>query len=415
MANRSESTNDGKEGRGNVCIVSRATYRSGGRRQAEALVGDGFDVHVVCLRDRGEAARERVDGVEVHRLSPARAGTGRRWLVLCLFDQALFFLLAFVKLSYLDVKLRFLAVQVDAPPDCLIFTALMPKLAGAKLVLYLKAPTPEVVGSLVGGGYGRIMMVLLGGAARLSVWFADWVVTTTREVRDHLGRRGMDVNDISVVVGVADDRIYRLDRFDYMTDWITRARRQERRAGRFRIVCQGAIEEREGVDVLIKALARLEDDIPGIDVCFIGRGDYRRTAEQLAKELKVERRVSFVEAPSFEARIESILTSDVAVIPTRKTPLSTLVHPDSLYQYVALKRPVVASRLDSVAAYFPDGSIVYFDPGDDADLADKLRWVFAHPETVEGQVERCSRVYETYRWEREELKYLGVYRSLLST
>jgi glycosyltransferase involved in cell wall biosynthesis len=111
--------------------------------------------------------------------------------------------------------------------------------------------------------------------------------------------------------------------------------------------------------------------------------------------------------------IEEILAADVTVVPIKKNPYSVLVHTNKMYEYVSLQRPCVASRLDSVAAYFPDDSLIYFEPGNEEDLARKLRYVFAHPEEMGARIEHASEIYETYRWEREKKKFLGVYHSLL--
>jgi glycosyltransferase involved in cell wall biosynthesis len=137
-------------------------------------------------------------------------------------------------------------------------------------------------------------------------------------------------------------------------------------------------------------------------------------AKSLASDLKAEGNATFLGDVSFDVIIEEILTADVAVVPAKKSPFTVLVHPKSLYHYLAMQRPVVASRLDSMAAYFPEDAIVYFEPGDDLDLAEKLKFVFAHPEEMAARIEHCSQVYETYRWAREKRKYLGAYHSLLS-
>jgi glycosyltransferase involved in cell wall biosynthesis len=117
---------------------------------------------------------------------------------------------------------------------------------------------------------------------------------------------------------------------------------------------------------------------------------------------------------SFETLIEEILSADVTVVPVKRNPHSVLVHPAEMYEYIALQKPVVISRLDSVAAYFSEDSLVFFEPDNADDLAEKLRFVFAHPEEMNTRIERAAEIYETYRWDREKKKYLGVFRSLLS-
>jgi glycosyltransferase involved in cell wall biosynthesis len=399
-----------------VCMLKHGFYPSGLNRQAEALVEDGFRVHVICLRGGGEPKHEISGGVEIHRLQVgrleplSRRGSIGRYL----FDYNAFFLLASLKLMSLDIKHGFRAVQVNTLPDYLVFTALIPKLAGAKVVLHMQEPMPELFNTLFDGWYRRPFVGAIELIEKYSLKFADRVVTVTREMRDNLGRRGADVNKVAVIVNVPDERIFRVDRYGHLAEKIANIKKEERRAGKFRVVYHGAIEERDGIDVMIRAAAALKSEIPGIEFIFMGDGDYLPGAKSLASDLKAEGNATFLGDVSFDVIIEEILTADVAVVPAKKSPFTVLVHPKSLYHYLAMQRPVVASRLDSMAAYFPEDAIVYFEPGDDLDLAEKLKFVFAHPEEMAARIEHCSQVYETYRWAREKRKYLGAYHSLLS-
>lgn len=410
---------DGYRDHGNVCILALGFYPFDLRvkRRAEALAEDGFSVHVICLRDDGEANHEIVEGVQVHRLPLRRRSPeyrrGRIWSYL--FDYNAFFVLAALKLMTLDIKNGFRAIQVNSPPDYLVAAALIPKLAGAKIVLDMRDPMPELFDTLFDGWYRRPFVDALELIEKLALKFADRALTVTRETRDNCGGRGADVNEIAVVVNVPDDRLYRPDRYGHLTEKIDRIKKEERRAGKFRVVCRSQGGSSRGVDLVVRAAARLKDDIPGVEFRCIGAGDCAPAPEALASSLKVQDRVTFLGSIPFENEIEEILTADAAVVPVKKNPYSVLVHPPEMYEYLALQKTVVTSRLDSIAAYFPEDSMVFFEPGSDTDLADKLRYVFTYPEDMAARVERCSQIYETYRWEREKRKYLGVYHSLLSS
>jgi glycosyltransferase involved in cell wall biosynthesis len=409
------TTNDGDSD--SVCILVHGFYPSALNRQAEALVEDGCRVHVICLRGPGEPKHEVSRGVEIHRLQVGRRAPLRRSgsIGRYLFDYGAFFVLASFKLMSLDIKHGFRVVEVNTPPDGLVFAALIPKLAGAKVLLQIREPMPELFAALFDGWYRRPLAAAIQLMERLSLKFADGVVTATREIRDILGGRGADVNRITVIVNVADERIFRVDRYHHLAEKIANIKREERRASKFRVVYSGAIEERDGVDVLIRGIAALKDEIPGVECAFMGSGEYLSGAKALAGDLKADDNAAFLGEVSFDVMIEEILTADVAVVPARKSSFTVLVHPSCLYPYLALQKPVVASRLDSMKGYFPDDTILYFEPDSDADLAEKLKFVFAHPEEMTARVERSSQVYETYRWTREKRKYLGLYRSLLST
>jgi glycosyltransferase involved in cell wall biosynthesis len=398
--------------RGHVCIVRHSFYpfELNVKREAEALLEDGYHVHVVCLRDEGEAPHEVVEGVEVHRLPVGhRRGKIARYLV----EYNAFFVLAALRLMALDLKHRFRAIQVNTMPDYLVFATLFPKLAGAKVVLHMHEPMPELFGTMFDRWYGGLFIGAIKLAEKLSLRYADRVLTVTREMRDSFGKRGADVNKITVIVNVPDDRFFSLDRYQRLVDKISTTKKEERRQGKFRVLCHGAIEERYGIDLIVRAIARLKDDIPGIEFRFMGKGDYLERVQELAAEVKAADHVNFLGFVPFETMVEEILAADVTVVPIKKNPYSVLVHTNKMYEYVALQRPVVASRLDSVAAYFPDDSLVFFEPGNDENLAEQLRYVFAHPEEMDARIENASQIYETYRWEREKKKYLAVYHSLI--
>ena len=106
---------------------------------------------------------------------------------------------------------------------------------------------------------------------------------------------------------------------------------------------------------------------------------------------------------------EEILLADVCVVAVKKNPYSVLVHTNKMYEYIALGRPVIASRLDSVAAYFSEEALTFFEAGNDDDLAQKLRWAAERPEELARRVSAAAAVYTRHRWDRERRLYLGVH------
>lgn len=67
-----------------VCVIRQHLFPldTRVRREVAALEGAGHEVDVICLRGEGEAARERVGNVRVHRLSLSSRRGGRLRYVL---------------------------------------------------------------------------------------------------------------------------------------------------------------------------------------------------------------------------------------------------------------------------------------------------------------------------------------------
>ena len=395
-----------------ICIVRHSFYpwELNVKREAEALLQDGFAVHVICLRDERELAWEEVNGVTVHRIP---VGHRRGKILRYLFEYNAFFLLASVKLCVLHARHRFRAIQVNTMPNYLVFTALLPKLFGARVVLHMHEPVPELFTTMFQRWYRGLFVALIRFSEKVSIAFADHVLTVTREMRDNLGARGVDVNKITVIVNVPDDQVFSLDRYAQHKARVMESRREERRQGVYRVLTHGAVEERYGQDVIVRAVARLREEIPGIQFRFMGKGSYVADVLALARDLGAADCVHYLGWVEFETMIEEILAADVTVVSQKSSPYSNLVHTNKMYEYVALQRPVVASRLRSTLQYFGEDSLVFYDPESDEDLARALRYVFAHPEEIEDRVGAATGIYKTYRWGRERRKYLGVYHSLL--
>ena len=401
-----------KSGKGTVCIVRHSSYPAelNVRREAEALSNDGYQVHVICLREEAQPPRETIGGIQVRRL-PVRHRRGK--ISRYLFEYNAFFLLASFELLRLHLRCRLRAIQVNTMPDYLVFAALIPRLLGAKVVLHLHEPMPELFATMFPQRRYAWLRTLIRWSERLSLAFADRVLTVTNEMRENVSRRGADASKITVIVNVPDDDLIRLPRLVPTKGMAAATDLAGDRQGAFRLLCHGSIEERYGFDLVVRAIARLTADIPGIEFRFMGKGDHLSAVLALAMDLNVESRVTYLGFVPFETMIAEILAADVTIVPMRRNAYSVLVHTNKMFEYLALERPIVASRLDSVAAYFPDDAIAYFKPDDDADLAGRLREVFTDREAATKRVRTATAIYEGYRWTAERRKYLGVYDTLL--
>lgn len=129
--------------------------------------------------------------------------------------------------------------------------------------------------------------------------------------------------------------------------------------------------EKKGQDVLLQAMAVLYPKYPQLRCTFAGDADteHQRAFAGLKKSVRdfgLEECVTFLgnveDVPSFLA------TLDLFVLPSRFEGFGI-----SLVEAMAMGIPCVASRLDGPAEVLNDGQYgVMFEPGNSADLADKL-------------------------------------------
>jgi len=393
-----------------VAIVRHSFYPSelNVKREAEALRDAGYDVDVICLRGQGEAGREDVEGIHVHRLP---VGHKRGKILRYLWEYNAFFVLAAAKLGALHSRSRFAAVQVNTMPDYLVFVALYPKLTGARVVLHLHEPVPELFGTMFPSRwYTRPFLWTLARVEQASIRFADRAITVTDQMRDNFVRRGADPRKIAVVVNVPDDRYFRIERYEHLRAKVDGIKQEESARGVFRVLTHGSIEERYGFDTIVRAVALAKEEVPGIQFRFMGSGDHLEQVLALAKELGIGDRVHYLGFVPFEQMVEEILLADVCVVAQERNPYSVLVHTNKMFEYMALQRPVIMSRLDAVAAYMTGDSALYFDSGNHQELAARLIEVARDPRAAQVRVERANDLYREHRWENEKRQYLDRYR-----
>ena len=145
------------------------------RRETEALVKAGMEADVICLRrDNSEPAFEVVNGVNIHRVSLSRRRHGQFNYVL---RYGFFFLCAFWRLTVWSLRRKFTLAHVHNMPDFLVFTALVPRLRGAKVILDMHDPMPELFQSIYGLAKETFGVRLLRRIEKESFAFADLVLT----------------------------------------------------------------------------------------------------------------------------------------------------------------------------------------------------------------------------------------------
>jgi len=369
------------------------------RKQAEALQESSLDVGVICLRGVDERAEDVIDGVSVRRIR-VRSAAGFVWLVA-------------IRLFAEHLRHRIRLVQVTNPPNALVFSALPLRMLGASMILDMPCPAPEQFATTHPKWYHIPLVRLSRFVEMLSLKMADRVLVENREFREHLGARGGDINEITVVMpALSEDRIL----VDYQrdaVDEIAQVRKDGRHKGDFTIVSHLDIDDQSGVDLVIEAIALLKERIPGLTYRVFGNGDAIDDVIEMAEGLKIRDRILIRSDANRDDIVKEILFADAAIIPVRATEYSMLLHPETIVDYITLGKPIVITRLRALESYFPDDSLYYFRPNDSQDLADTIYSVFAHPQDVNQHVARTRDVYDPNRWERESKKFVGVYRQLL--
>lgn len=390
------------DGARRICVVRQYYYPHDirVRREVESLLDAGHSVDVVCLRRPGEPAREQHDRLAIWRLPMAHARGGVATYVV---RYAMFLVLASVVVASLHVRRRYALVQVHSLPDTLVLVGAVPRLLGARVLLDLHEVMPEFFATKFARGLAHPLVRLVVRAEQLSIRVADHAMTCTDQMREAFVERGAPADKITVVLNSADERVFDVQRFPPAPD-----------PSSFTLVCHGTIEERYGLDTVVRAVAMLRDDLPDVRLRIYGEGSFREALVRLVSDLGVADRVWVSDGlVPLDELLDALSHASAGVVAMKQDAFRDLTHCNKMYELMALRVPVVTSRTRSVAAYFSPDEVEYFTPGDPADLARALRALHADPRRRARLVDAAAAALDTYGWPRQEQTYREVVDHLL--
>ena len=373
------------------------------RREAEAVLASGREVDVFALRREGLPDTGTVAGVRVHRLDVQRhqgAGIGTY-----LLEYAEFLLRAGAALTRAHRRRRYALVQVHTIPDALVFAALPLRLVGVPVIIDLHEAMPEFFRMRFPRATNPLVHAALVAQERLSIWMANEAITVNDALARRLVEAGVPARKVHVVLNAPI-----LARFDpsvhgaraFMAD------------GTLRLVYAGALSSVYEVDVVIDALARLCRVRPQLPVTLdlYGRDFAEIPLRDRAAEAGLADRVTFHGRIPLEDVPAAIALADVGLAPTRRTEFTDFSLSTKIFEYAAMGKPVIASRLPMVEATFPAGTIATYEAGDADDLVRALLRLVDEPEARAASIARTADVVAALSWERLQAGYLRLVETL---
>lgn len=376
------------------------------RRAAEALVREGATVEVICLKDTdAEPVRDSFQGVEITRvpLKRRRGGT-----LTYLLQYGSFILSAGAILTSRSFRRRYDLVHVHNMPDFLVFSALIPKLLGSRILLDLHDPMPELMMAIFGLPEKSFAVRVLKLLERWSLRFADSVLTVNEAFRKLFSARSCPTAKISVVMNAPDESIF-------LYRAATRETLIERSASRpFVVMYHGSLVARHGLDLAVTAITKIRESIPQAELRIYGRSTpFLENVLKEAQSAGLGEVVRYFGPKKLEEIREAIGECDLGIIPNRRSVFTELNMPTRIFEYLSQGKPAIAPRTPGIMDYFNSDELMLFELGDAADLAAKIQDAFAHPEKTADVVERGQAVYRAHVWTQERERLIRVVSGLL--
>lgn len=380
-----------------VCIIRQKWYpmQRNLRRNAETLLKEGYEVDVICVGYKDQKKHEVVDGINVHRVYYSYHRNNIFWYLL---DYSAFFLMVSLNLIWLSFKKRFTVIEICNVPDFLVFSTLIPKLLGSKVIFYMFEKTEALFTASFKLSKKHLLTRMIRFITKLSAIYADFVITTDvvvekQIVEDYRIRR----DKVALVLNVVDESVFKLD-----TPSPTKKDEQ------FNITIVSGTLKRYGIQTMIQAMPILLKDIPKLKLNIVGDGEYLPQLKDMTNDLKLNEFVTFIGYIPYEEVPPYIARADICVAPM----LDDVGTPNKILEYFAMGKATVSSEIPGLTALLGRECLLYFQPGNEAELAERITELYHSPEK-RAALGKCAKgFYYQFRWDVMKQTYLGVYQQL---
>lgn len=381
-------------------MLTYSEYETDTRVQqyAKALAERGDTVDVLALSTGEQPRHELIGGVNVYRIQ--RRERNERGPLSYLLKLLFFFCRSSVLMLRRHLARRYQLIHVHNVPDFLVFAALVPKLTGAATVLDIHDILPEFYASKFDKRPHSAMFRFLQLMERISTRFANYTIIANELWRQRITARSVAPEKCVTICNYPESRFF--------------YPRERRRADRkFVIIYPGSLNWHQGVDVALRALAKISHQIPELEFQIYGEGPEKRNLIRLTQELRIDSRVVFRHFLPVQEIAEVMAEADLAIVPKRaSSPFGNEADSTKILEFMTLGVPVIESRT-RIGTYYHNDSIVRFFKSEDVDdLAAQIIALWKD-ESVRRQLVQSAREHaRANNWEVKKDEYLRLVNSL---
>lgn len=166
-------------------------------------------------------------------------------------------------------------------------------------------------------------------------------------------------------------------------DKLTSEGNEKSNSSTFNILCMRSLYTGNmGLDTLSDAFIKLRSQIPDITLTLVGK--IPEEVESQVSTIRNHKTVEFTDFVAFSKLEKLIEKASICVVPFKDVPDLAQTYPVKVLEYLAMGKPVVASRITGIQTMIQDGhNGLLFNPGDVDDLVKKIELLYRNKSLCE--------------------------------
>ncbi|MFA4925696.1 MAG: glycosyltransferase [Candidatus Aminicenantales bacterium] len=362
-------------------------------RYARTLAKRGNEVEIFALRQEDQNPYEVLDEVKIHRLQTRKSKekTGFSYLI----RQSLFLWRSARSIAQAHRKKPFQLIHAHSIPDFEVFAAVFAKLKGSKVILDVHDLLPELYLSKFHKNKKSIIYRLLLLVERKSCKYADHVIIANHLWYEKLVSRSVSKDKCSVIMNYPEDSLFY-------------PRKRGKQVDKFIMIYPGTLSFHQGLDLAIRAFAKITEKFPNAEFFIYGDGPERDKLSELIKEMKAENNI-FIKDEIPLDRIPEIMTdSDLGIVPKRDDEFAGEAFSTKIFEFMAVGVPVLVSATRIDRHYFNDSVVKFFQPDDVEDLKKGIEEMITNEELRTNLAKNALDFVQKYKWSANMHTYLDI-------
>ena len=191
---------------------------------------------------------------------------------------------------------------------------------------------------------------------------ADKVITINEKLKDYAISMGANPDETYVVRAGID-----LERYDPNMDGSEIRERYGIKEDDLVLFFMGWLYDFSGLKEVATELSRIKDEKPDIKLLIVGDGDAFDDLQKIREDYHLENQIILTGKQPYESIPAFIASSDICLLPAYDNEIMRDIVPIKLYEYMAMRKPVVTTKLPGVMKEFGEGNgVVYVDKPEDA-------------------------------------------------
>jgi glycosyltransferase involved in cell wall biosynthesis len=184
---------------------------------------------------------------------------------------------------------------------------------------------------------------------------------------------------------------------------------------KFRITYPGTLNAHQGLDVAIRAMTKVKEEMPDVEFHIYGEGPAKPELIDLSVQLGLSQMVIFHEFLPCDQIAEVMALSDLSVVPKRaSSTFGNEAMSTKIMEFMSLGVPVIVSRTKVDSYYHNDTRVKFFESENSLDLANAILLLRRNPKLRQLLVFNASAYIQDNNWHKKKQSYLQLVEGLCS-